>query len=196
MALSALDLFSIGIGPASSHTVGPMRAARSFSEGLEKAGQFDAVERLHAGLFGSLGATGRGHGSDKAVILGFMGELPETVDTLTADSRVTEATEAKKTLLRGRRMITFNRSKDVVLHLRQPLPAHPNGMRFQAFDDHGNLLSERAYYSVGGGFVVEESHGQGATKRSHAPISLFQRPGTARPLQPRKPVYQRHHAGQ
>jgi L-serine dehydratase len=156
MALSALDLFSIGIGPSSSHTVGPMRAARSFIADLEKAGKFDAVERVYAGLYGSLGATGRGHGSDKAVILGFMGELPETVDTLTADSRVAEGTEAQKILLGGRRMITFNRSKDVVLYLRQSLPAHPNGMRFQAFDDRGNVLNERVYYSVGGGFIVDE----------------------------------------
>ncbi|BCW45217.1 L-serine ammonia-lyase [Arthrobacter sp. StoSoilB5] len=156
MALSALDLFSIGIGPSSSHTVGPMRAARSFVEDLEREGKFDAVDRLNAGLFGSLGATGRGHGSDKAVILGFMGESPETVDTLTADSVVDEATEARKILLAGRRMITFNRTQDVVLHLRKSLPAHPNGMRFQAFDNQGRVLSERVYYSVGGGFVVGE----------------------------------------
>ena len=156
MALSALDLFSIGIGPSSSHTVGPMRAARAFVEVLEREGKFDAVDRLHAGLFGSLGATGRGHGSDKAVILGFMGESPETVDTTTADTVVNEATEAGKILLAGRRMITFNRSKDVVLHLRKSLPAHPNGMRFQAFDNLGRVLSERVYYSVGGGFVVDE----------------------------------------
>ena len=156
MALSALDLFSIGIGPSSSHTVGPMRAAHSFVRILESEGKLDAVDRLHAALFGSLGATGRGHGSDKAVILGFMGETPESVDTLTADRAVDEATEARKLLLAGRRMISFNRAKDVVLHLRQSLPAHPNGMRFQAFDGQGNILAERVYYSVGGGFVVDE----------------------------------------
>jgi len=138
-----------------------MRAACSFITDLKKTGKFDAVDRLHAGLFGSLGATGRGHGSDKAVILGFMGELPETVDTVTADSRVAEATESKKILLDGRREISFNRAEDVTLHMRQSLPAHPNGMRFQAFDDHGNVLSERVYYSVGGGFVVDaEALGQ------------------------------------
>jgi L-serine dehydratase len=134
-----------------------MRAARAFVEELEREEKFDAVDRLHAGLFGSLGATGRGHGSDKAVILGFMGESPETVDTTTADTVVNEATEAGKILLAGRRMITFNRSKDVVLHLRKSLPAHPNGMRFQAFDNQGRVLSERVYYSVGGGFVVDEN---------------------------------------
>ncbi|WP_310205357.1 L-serine ammonia-lyase [Paenarthrobacter nitroguajacolicus] len=166
MVLSALDLFSIGIGPSSSHTVGPMRAARSFIQDIEKAGKFDAVARLHAGLYGSLGATGRGHGSDKAVILGFMGELPEAVDTLTADSRVAEATEARKILLGGHRMIAFNRTKDIVLHMRQSLPAHPNGMRFQAFDDHGNVLGERVYYSVGGGFVVDED-ALGASPQDH-----------------------------
>ncbi|MDR6987503.1 L-serine dehydratase [Paenarthrobacter nitroguajacolicus] len=164
--MSALDLFSIGIGPSSSHTVGPMRAARSFIQDIEKAGKFDAVARLHAGLYGSLGATGRGHGSDKAVILGFMGELPEAVDTLTADSRVAEATEARKILLGGHRMIAFNRTKDIVLHMRQSLPAHPNGMRFQAFDDHGNVLGERVYYSVGGGFVVDED-ALGASPQDH-----------------------------
>ncbi|SEI98586.1 L-serine dehydratase [Arthrobacter sp. yr096] len=156
MALSALDLFSIGIGPSSSHTVGPMRAARTFIESLETEGKFDAVDRLYAGLFGSLGATGRGHGSDKAVILGFMGEAPETVDTLTADRVVDDATASKKILVGGRRVIPFNRGKDVVLHRRQSLPAHPNGMRFQAFDVEGNVLSERVFYSVGGGFVVDE----------------------------------------
>ncbi|MFJ4285718.1 L-serine ammonia-lyase [Paenarthrobacter nicotinovorans] len=156
MALSALDLFSIGIGPSSSHTVGPMRAAHTFVQGLEQEGKLDAVGRVYAGLFGSLGATGKGHGSDKAVILGFMGELPESVDPMAADDMVAEATEAKKILLGGRRMVSFNRAKDVVLHMRQSLPAHPNGMRFQAFDGEGNLLSERVFYSVGGGFVVDE----------------------------------------
>ena len=156
MALSALDLFSIGIGPSSSHTVGPMRAARTFVDALEQDGKLDAVDRVHAGLFGSLGATGKGHGSDKAVILGFMGELPETVDPMAADRMVAEATEAKKILLAGRRMVSFNRAKDVVLHMRQSLPAHPNGMRFQAFDGQGNLVSDRVFYSVGGGFVVDE----------------------------------------
>ena len=133
-----------------------MRAAHSFVRILESEGKLDAVDRLHAALFGSLGATGRGHGSDKAVILGFMGETPESVDTLTADRAVDEATEARKLLLAGRRMVSFNRAKDVVLHLRQSLPAHPNGMRFQAFDGQGNILAERVYYSVGGGFVVDE----------------------------------------
>lgn len=156
MALSALDLFSVGIGPSSSHTVGPMRAARSFIHTLADAGKLDAVDRVYAGLFGSLGATGRGHGSDKAVILGFMGESPESVDTLTADDKVAEATQAKKILIGGRRMVSFNRAKDVVLHMRQSLPAHPNGMRFQAFDGQGQVLGEQVYYSVGGGFVVDE----------------------------------------
>ncbi|WP_159707952.1 L-serine ammonia-lyase [Arthrobacter sp. 18067] len=155
MALSALDLFSIGIGPSSSHTVGPMRAARTFVETLAGEGKLDAVDRLHAGLFGSLGATGRGHGSGKAVILGFMGESPETVETLTADQRVEEATEARKLLVGRRRMISFNRGQDVTLHLRQSLPAHPNGMRFQAYDQDGNVLAEQVCYSVGGGFVVD-----------------------------------------
>ena len=156
MALSALDLFSVGIGPSSSHTVGPMRAARQFTAGLERDGQLQSVARVRAELFGSLGATGWGHGSDKAVILGLQGEDPETVDTDTADTRVKETVGGRKLLLAGTHPVEFDGDADVILHRRRSLPAHPNGMTFFAYDDGGVLLRERTYYSVGGGFVVDE----------------------------------------
>jgi L-serine dehydratase len=156
MALSALDMFSVGIGPSSSHTVGPMRAAALFIDGLRSAGALGSVERVQAELFGSLGATGHGHGSDKAVILGLQGELPESVDTDTADARVAQASAEGKLLLAGERYIAFSRERDVVMHRRRSLPAHPNGMVFRAYDGEGALLREGTFYSVGGGFVVDE----------------------------------------
>ncbi|MCW2135040.1 L-serine ammonia-lyase [Arthrobacter sp. VKM Ac-2550] len=156
MALSALDLFSVGIGPSSSHTVGPMRAAKRFTDGLVRDGQLTAVARVRAELFGSLGATGFGHGSDKAVVLGLQGQDPETVDTDTADAQVRDAVAARKLALAGEHPVSFDWDADVILHRRKALPAHPNGMTFFAYDDAGDLLRERTYYSVGGGFVVDE----------------------------------------
>ncbi len=154
MALSALDLFSIGIGPSSSHTVGPMRAARQFAESLAADGLLEAVARVKSELFGSLGATGSGHGSDKAVILGLQGEDPETVDPGAADAQVEEAVTGRKLRLAGTRVVEFDRAADVVLHRRRSLPAHPNGMTFTAYDAGGSPLRESSFYSVGGGFVV------------------------------------------
>ncbi|MFI7585402.1 L-serine ammonia-lyase [Kocuria sp. M1N1S27] len=155
MALSVLDLFSVGIGPSSSHTVGPMRAARLFTEALARDGLLDSVSRVRSELFGSLGATGHGHGSDKAVILGLQGEDPETVDTDTADARVRASTEHRQLCLGGSHPIPFDRAEDVVMHRRRSLPAHPNGMAFSAYGTDGELVRERTYYSVGGGFVVD-----------------------------------------
>lgn len=174
MSLSALDLFSIGIGPSSSHTVGPMRAARLFVKGLEADGLLDSVGRVYSQLFGSLGATGWGHGSDKAVILGLMGEDPETVDTDRADEMVAQATEAKALLLGGRHEIAFDRPEDVIMHRRKSLPTHPNGMSFEAFDVHGTPIRESVYYSVGGGFVVDDSK-SGADKvvQDRTPLKYY-----------------------
>ena len=156
MALSALDMFSVGIGPSSSHTVGPMRAAALFTDGLEASGLAVEVVRIQAELFGSLGATGHGHGSDKAVILGFQGHRPETVDTDSADQQVARATATGQLVLAGGRSIGFSRADDVTMHRRRSLPAHPNGMIFRALGAGGAVLRESTYYSVGGGFVVDE----------------------------------------
>ncbi|GGM03079.1 L-serine ammonia-lyase [Dactylosporangium sucinum] len=155
MAISVFDLFSIGVGPSSSHTVGPMRAARTFVEGLADDGPLGEVTRVRAELFGSLGATGHGHGSDRAVVLGLLGARPETVDTRTAVDRAAAVRAAGQVELLGRHLVAFA-GDDLVLHRRQALPYHPNGMRFSAFAGD-RLVRERTYYSVGGGFVVDES---------------------------------------
>lgn len=156
MALSALDMFSIGIGPSSSHTVGPMRAAVRFVAALRAEETLAQVQRVRVELYGSLGATGRGHGSDKAVILGLLGEHPETVDTATADDRVRQICDQGLLTLGGDHPIAFTREDDVVLFRRRSLPTHPNGMIFRAFGGDGSVLREATYYSVGGGFVVDE----------------------------------------
>jgi len=156
MALSVFDMFSVGIGPSSSHTVGPMRAAVQFTEALKAVSLLDAVARVEVELFGSLGATGHGHGSDKAVILGLEGNRPETVDTDNADARVAEVRADRRLRLSGARDIEFD-ADDVVMHRTKTLPAHPNGMIFRAFDPARKMLLESTYYSVGGGFVVDEA---------------------------------------
>ncbi|RZQ59719.1 L-serine ammonia-lyase [Amycolatopsis suaedae] len=158
MAISVFDLFSIGIGPSSSHTVGPMRAARTFVDGLAESGQLASATRVKAELFGSLGATGHGHGSDKAVLLGLEGERPESVDTDSVPGRVARIKETRRLTLLGDREIRFDVDGDLVMHRRRSLPAHPNGMTFQAFDAGGTVLRARTYYSVGGGFVRDESY--------------------------------------
>jgi L-serine dehydratase len=155
VAISVFDLFTIGIGPSSSHTVGPMRAARTFAAGLAEDGVLDDVSRVRAELFGSLGATGHGHGSDRAVTLGLMGERPETVDIDVAAGRAADARAAGSLELLGKRMVEFG-ADDLVLHRRTSLPFHPNGMRFFAYAGD-ECIRERTYYSVGGGFVVDET---------------------------------------
>ncbi|HWS37873.1 MAG TPA: serine dehydratase beta chain, partial [Actinoplanes sp.] len=147
MSFSVFDLFSIGIGPSSSHTVGPMRAARLFAALLSGN---DQVTRVRAEMFGSLGATGHGHGTPKAVLLGLEGDTPETVDVITADAR------AARIRADGRLRLMHDREigVDLVLHRRRTLPGHPNGMLFSAFTADGTELLRRTYFSVGGGFVV------------------------------------------
>jgi L-serine dehydratase len=158
MAISVFDLFSVGIGPSSSHTVGPMRAARAFVDGLAADGVLGATARVRAELFGSLGATGFGHGSHRAVLLGLSGERPEEVDTAAVPARVAAIRESGRLSLRGEHGIAFDEDTDLVLHRRRALPAHPNGMTFHAFGSSGELLRERTYYSVGGGFVRDGSY--------------------------------------
>ncbi|MEM9602752.1 MAG: L-serine ammonia-lyase [Pseudomonadota bacterium] len=157
MAISVFDLFKIGIGPSSSHTVGPMRAAHRFLEALDARDLIERTARVQTELFGSLGATGRGHGSDKAVILGLMGETPEDTDTTTVNTRVRTAREQRSLMLAGRHRIAFDDDSDLVLYREKSLPFHSNGMRLRALDASGAVLHEAVYYSVGGGFVVDES---------------------------------------
>jgi L-serine dehydratase len=154
MTVSAFDLFKIGIGPSSSHTVGPMRAAGMFVASLEP--DLDRVARVQAELFGSLGATGHGHGSVKAVVLGLTGAEPETVDPASAEPLVAQVRDTGLLRLAGGREIAFDVGNDIVLHRRKRLPFHSNGMRFTAEDGQGRQICERYYYSVGGGFVLGE----------------------------------------
>ena len=156
MAISVFDLFSIGIGPSSSHTVGPMRAARTFVKGLADDGLIGDVTRVRAELFGSLGATGHGHGSARAVVLGLEGERPETVDTTTAHARADAVRQAGRIALLGTHDVAMAED-DLVLHRRTSLPYHPNGMTFAAFGADDVAVRERTFYSVGGGFVVDEA---------------------------------------
>jgi L-serine dehydratase len=156
MTVSVFDLFKIGIGPSSSHTVGPMRAAVMFARSLEADGVLPAVARVKVELFGSLGATGHGHGSVKAVVLGLAGEEPETVDPAAADPLVESVRASGALALLGRHPVEFDVDNDVILHRRKRLEFHSNGMRFAALDNEGSELSARTYYSVGGGFVLGE----------------------------------------
>ena len=157
MAISAFDLFKIGIGPSSSHTVGPMLAANQFSQGLETSGLLPQVNRVMAEMFGSLGATGKGHGTPKAVLLGLEGALPDSVDVPSIAKRVADIRENHRLTLCGSHSIDYNHDRDFFLHRRKVLPFHSNGMIFTAFDYQCNELSKRTFYSVGGGFVVDES---------------------------------------
>lgn len=152
MSLGVLDLFSIGIGPSSSHTVGPMRAAVRFVDELAEAGLLERVDAVRIGLFGSLGATGIGHGSDSAVLAGLSGKEPETLDPDSVGPLVAEIRETGSLHLGGRTEVPFDVQSDLTLHLRESLPGHPNGMRISA--EAAGVLIEREYYSVGGGFVV------------------------------------------
>ncbi|MER6164670.1 L-serine ammonia-lyase [Streptomyces violaceorubidus] len=156
MAISVFDLFSIGIGPSSSHTVGPMRAARMFARRLRGEESLDSVASVRAELYGSLGATGHGHGTPKAVLLGLEGDSPRTVDVETADDRVEKIRTSGALRLLGEHEIAFSYDDDMVLHRRKALPYHANGMTLWAYDARGAEVLTKTYYSVGGGFVVDE----------------------------------------
>ncbi len=165
MAVSVFDLFKIGIGPSSSHTVGPMRAARLFALRLQHDGQLGATARVCAQLYGSLGATGKGHGSDKAVLLGLLGFEPDTVEVEGIAAQVGRIREHKSLRLLGAHEVAFIEKTDLVFCRRETLPFHANGMRFSAFDANGAELLTRVYYSVGGGFVVSDDVAHDGSKQ-------------------------------
>ena len=170
MAVSVFDLFKIGIGPSSSHTVGPMRAARLFARHLQHDGLLARTARVQSQLYGSLGATGKGHGSDKAVLLGLAGHEPDTVDVDAVPALLAAIRKAGRLPLLGGHDVGFNERDDLKFHRRESLPFHANGMRFHAFDADGAELSARTWYSVGGGFVVsEEVAADGARQKVIAP---------------------------
>ncbi len=166
--MSAFDLFRIGIGPSSSHTVGPMKAARRFALRLREEGRFHLVEALRVELFGSLGATGRGHGTDRAVLLGLLGESPEEVDLETVAARVARIRQARCLALLGEREVRLDPDRDLRFE-PESLPFHPNALRFTAFGAGGETLSARVWFSVGGGFIVDEEEAR--SSRSARPVA-------------------------
>lgn len=157
MATSVFELFKIGIGPSSSHTVGPMVAARLFVNELMNLPEAGEVTRIKTELLGSLGATGKGHGSDKAILLGLSGEQPDTVEIDSIESRLQAIRETQRLTLPSGQELAFNEKSDLVMHRRKSLPFHPNAMSFSSFDRSGNVTLQRTYYSVGGGFVLDET---------------------------------------
>jgi len=169
MRLSVLDFFNIGIGPSSSHTVGPMRAARRFLDGLAADGATGGVAQVTVELFGSLGLTGKGHGSDVAVLLGLEGERPESVDVDAVPTRVATLRAEKRLRLDGAHLIAFDPATQLVFHRRKVLPGHSNALRFAAFDAAGAILRDQVFYSVGGGFVVAEGEAPAAPVGSAFP---------------------------
>ena len=170
MAVSVFDLFKIGIGPSSSHTVGPMRAARMFMHALAEGGRLADTTRLQVALYGSLGATGRGHGTDKAVLLGLCGHEPDRVDVDRIPALL-DAIRARGAVgFEGGAVVPFHERDDLIFHRREVLPFHTNGLRFTASDSAGVPVCERTYYSVGGGFVVSEQvAADGSRQKTIAP---------------------------
>ena len=164
MTISVFDLFKIGIGPSSSHTVGPMVAARAFALGLGEHESLNKVAhsivqdvaRISIDLYGSLGATGKGHGSDTAVLLGLLGEKPDEINVELIPDYLESIRSSNKIHLLGSNLISFNEQEDLIFHRKKSLPFHANGMKFMAFDTAGNILAEKIYYSIGGGFIVNE----------------------------------------
>ncbi len=166
MAVSVFDLFKIGIGPSSSHTVGPMRAARLFAQRLGREGHLASVSRVRVQLYGSLGATGRGHASDRAVLLGLAGHAPDTVDVQAIEPLIQRIRATGRLPLADGPEIAFDAARDLLLVPETTLAVHTNGMRFEAFDAQGALLDGQVYYSVGGGFIVSEQAAQDAQRQA------------------------------
>ncbi|KAB2642490.1 MAG: L-serine ammonia-lyase [Verrucomicrobia bacterium] len=156
MPLSALDLFTIGIGPSSSHTVGPMRAAARFVQQLQADGLAAQVARLHCELYGSLAATGKGHGTDTAILLGWLGEEPESIVIASVAARLQTIRQTKQLPLPWGASIGFDEARDLSFKRLKPLPLHPNGMHFTALDAHDVPLADAVIFSTGGGFIASE----------------------------------------
>lgn len=177
MFISTFDLFSIGIGPSSSHTVGPMRAATRFVDALTDASLLNRTSRIKAEMFGSLGATGKGHGTPKAVLMGLEGESPESIDVDSIPQRIADIQKNQRLSLGKKHEIVFDYDNDLILNRKKSLPLHSNGMRFTAFNDAGETILEKVYYSVGGGFI----HDNEVMDKDTAPIenSISDQPSQA-----------------
>ena len=172
MPLSVFDLFKIGIGPSSSHTVGPMWAAHRFLLALDSHGLLERVGRVRIALYGSLALTGRGHATDAAVLLGLSGEVPDRMDPDRREPIVGAVRADRELQLAGKHPIPFDESEDIVFHNSEVMPHHANGMRFSAYDEAGEPLLEEDYYSVGGGFVLSEAEAQAGSADDDANLDL------------------------
>ena len=155
MSLSVFDVFKIGIGPSSSHTMGPMNAARSFVELLESRGLLERTAQVSAQLYGSLALTGRGHCTDRAILLGLEGMSPDTIDSAQVEPILQRIRLARKIRLLGKHEIDFDEPLNLLFHMDQVLPGHSNGMRFTAHDASQQVLAREEYYSIGGGFIIQ-----------------------------------------
>jgi L-serine dehydratase len=158
---SLFDLYKVGVGPSSSHTMGPMRASCRFARGLAERGVLDGVARLEAELYGSLALTGKGHATDRAVLLGLAGNEPAVVDPATMDATLAEIRGEKRLRLNGTATIVFDEARDLQWHRETMTPPgarmqHPNGLRLTALDARGGTIDQRTYFSIGGGFIVED----------------------------------------
>jgi L-serine dehydratase len=173
MNISVFDLFSIGIGPSSSHTVGPMLAANAFVQLLEEKNLFDSVQRVKIELYGSLALTGKGHGTDKAIVNGLENKLPETVVPESMIPRMHEILKTERLNLGGKKHIKFHEATDFLFLQKKLLPKHTNGMRFFAFDGQDNLLISQVYYSIGGGFITTEEDFSKTCEDSNPPPYPF-----------------------
>ncbi len=154
--ISVFDLFKIGIGPSSSHTIGPMKAAAAFAGSLAAGGQLPGIARVRVDLLGSLAWTGRGHGSDKAVMLGLAGMVPDTLDPDEAERLTVALREDHLLRLAGSHAVSFDPARDIMFDTESATPIHPNTMDFLAFDAAGALVLQERWYSVGGGFVLRD----------------------------------------
>ena len=169
MFVSAFDLFKIGLGPSSSHTVGPMRAAQRFAHELAADGKLDSTGHVVVDLYGSLALTGRGHGTDRAILLGLSGEVPDRIDPDQVEPKVRRIREQRAIVLDGRREIPFHEQDHLRFRIDKTLAFHSNGMRFTAYDDAGAIVSRKIFFSVGGGFVVDEAEAQRIGEPVEAP---------------------------
>jgi L-serine dehydratase len=169
MNTSIFEIFKIGIGPSSSHTVGPMRAARAFVARLQADGRLSRVARLSTELYGSLALTGKGHGTDRAIILGLLGETPDHVDLSSIDVKLQTVRETESITLLNQKRIPFNESPDLVFRKTETMPGHSNTMRFTAYSDAGEVIATDIYYSVGGGFIQREGDPASTSERAQGP---------------------------
>jgi len=165
---SIFEIFKIGIGPSSSHTMGPMRAAADFAKDRESRGEMPRFSRVLAELYGSLALTGHGHGTDRAILLGLSGELPDLIEPETIEPKLAAIRGAKKLRLAGTKEIAFDEERDLLWHKDKALAAHSNGMRFTAFDANGATIATQVYFSIGGGFILRE--GERAAERNVKPV--------------------------